>query len=125
MEREQTHVFCMLDSDVRYELTAEEIAEPEKKVKSSRRASISSHLPRIGAAVAFIWYFYWAFIYEVFVWNKPIWESMKSTQILINYVCSVVTALLIIRPTVFIKLLSLNLKKFRKNSLKWKKKAGP
>lgn len=108
-KKEQTHVFYVLNADVRYEFTAEEIAELEKnitkeKVKSSRRALTPLHLLRIGAFAAFIWYFYWAFIYEIFVWNKPIWESIKSTQILINYICSVVSVLLIILSTVPIRL---------------------
>lgn len=58
---------------------AREIVKPKEKAKSLRRALIYLHLLRIGAVVAFIWHFYWAFIYEVFVWNKPIWESIKST----------------------------------------------
>jgi len=109
------HIFYVLDADVRYEFTAEEIAEPKKKiaknnVKSSRQASISLHLLRMGAVVAFIWYFYWAFIHEVFVWNKLIWESIKNTQILINYICSIASLLLIILSTVPIKRLTVKLK---------------
>jgi len=113
-KREQTHIFYVLDANIRYEFTAEgiaETAEPKKNiaknnVKSSRQASISLHLLRMGAVAAFIWYFYWAFIYEVFVWNKLIWESIKNTQILINYICSIASLLLIILSTVPIRRLT-------------------
>jgi len=76
------------------------------------------NLIRMLAVFAFVWYFYWAFIYEVFVWNKPIWESIKSTGVLINYVCCVITLAIIGSVTVSMKGLKVNV--VNKSSGRWK-----